>query len=259
MQPYIGITDFTARHQVEAMLEVFKTNRRPGSDRLLHVGVMMSYKTLHGFPSSWSKMFPPKEHIADIFSAKDDALYHCLHYADYDSQPELANSLTQAIAYGGYGLNAIQLDMVWPDPKEIEAAIAVSRKPVEVILQVGEEALAHAENDPLILVDTLEQYEGIVHRVLIDKSGGQGRGMDAESLAPFVQIVIESFPGWGIGVAGGLGPNTMSLATPLAKHHADVLSIDAQGRLRPSGNAKEEPIHWDLAAEYLCEGLAMFP
>jgi hypothetical protein len=259
MQTYIGITDFLARYQVETMLDVLKATRQSGSDRLLHVGVMMSHKTLHGLPSSWSKAFPPKEQIADIFSAKDDALYHCLHYTDYDNQPELANSLTQAIAYGGLGLDAIQLDMIWPEPKEIKAAVAVSRKPIEVILQVGEKSLAQVENDPLALVQWLEPYEGVIHRVLLDKSGGKGLGMDASGLIPFVQVVSESFPEWGIGVAGGLGPETMSLAEPLAQHYGDILSIDAQGCLRPSGNAKEEPIHWDLAAEYLYEGLTMFP
>ena len=73
--------------------------------------------------------------------------------------------------------------------------------------------------------------------------------MDATELLSFARIISATFPEIGIGVAGGLGPDTIQLVKPLAEEFWD-LSIDAQGRLRPSGNALD-PINWDMAARYI--------
>ena len=62
--PYISITDFTHADQVRRMLGVLNAEC---TDRLLGVGVMMSYKTLNGLETKWSKAFPPKEKIREIF------------------------------------------------------------------------------------------------------------------------------------------------------------------------------------------------
>lgn len=252
MHPYIGITDFTNFEQVRNMLRVFTTHLPAGSTRKLHVGVMMSYKTLHGIPSKWQNVFPPKENISDIFSSFET--YNCLHYADYDNQPDLWKSLTDAIVWSG-GLNALQLDMIWPDPAQIANGVHASRRHPEVILQIGKNALEEADNDPKTVVEKLEDYEGVIHRVLLDKSMGKGLSMDADGLLPFAQAIRDRFPKLGIGAAGGLGPETIQLVEPLARAFPD-LSIDAQSRLRPSGNALD-PIDWNMAGAYLIKALQL--
>lgn len=251
--PYIGITDFTAFWQVKDMLETFKTHLPPGSLRKLHVGVMMSYKTLHDIASRWQKAFPQKEAIADIFSS--DEAYNCLHFADYNNMPELWESLAQAISYGGICIDAVQLDMIWPDPGQVMEGVHVSRKHIEVILQIGRKALHEVRNNPQALVEKLANYEGVIHRVLLDKSGGEGRGMNANELLPFARAIRENFPTLGIVVAGGLGPETMHLVEPIIKEFPDV-SIDAQGRLRPSENALD-PVDWNMAGTYLVKALEL--
>lgn len=253
MNPYIGITDFTTFGQVQDMLGVFAAHLPSGSQRKLHVGVMMSYKTLHGIPSKWQNAFPPKENIADIFSS--DKVYNCLHYADYDDNPDLWKSLTDAIGYSG-GLNALQLDMIWPEPAEIANGVHASRRHPEVILQIGKNALEEADNDPEVVVQKLEDYEDVIHRVLLDKSMGRGLGMDAHGLIPFARAIRDRFPKLGIVVAGGLGPETIELVEPFATAFPDV-SIDAHGRLRPSGNALH-PIDWNMAETYLIKALQLF-
>lgn len=252
--PYIGITDFMNLRQVLAMLDVFKKNLPEGSKRKLHVGVMMSYKTLHSIASRWQNAFPPKESIADIFMSAET--YNCLHIADYDGMPGLGReTLVPALYYAGELVHAVQLDMVWPDPSEIALGVHSSRKNVEVILQVGRKALAVVKNDPQLLVEKLRSYDGVVNRVLLDKSGGEGRGMDAKGLLLFARAIKEHFPGLGLVVAGGLGPTTMHLVEPLIKEFPDV-SIDAQGRLRPSGNALD-PVDWNMAGGYLVRALEL--
>ena len=249
MNPYMGITDFTNFEQVQEMSTVFSAHRPQESNRVLHVGVMMSHKTLHGIPSKWQNAFPPKEKIASIFSS--DEVYNCLHYADYDNNPDLWKSLATAISYGGIGIHALQLDMIWPNPSEVANGVHTSRKQIEVILQIGKNALEEVGNDPQRVVERLGDYEGVIHRVLLDKSMGKGLGMDADGLIPFARAIRESFPTLGIGAAGGLGPETIQLVEPLVAVFPD-LSIDAQGRLRPSGNALD-PIDWSMARDYLAK------
>jgi len=254
--PYIGITDFTSFQQVQAMLEAFKAHQRKHHKwpRELHVGVMMSYKTLHGIPTKWQHAFPPKESIRSIFSS-DDA-YNCLHYADYSiTDPDLPRSLSLALECCGIGIRAIQLDMLWPDPGQVWDGVDRSRKRLEIILQVGRRALEEVRNDPQRLVEKLEDYRDVIHRVLLDKSGGEGRGMNADELLPFARAISEHFPRFGLVVAGGLGPETMHLVEPIVAEFPDV-SIDAQGKLRPSGNALD-PIDWHMAKAYLVKALEL--
>lgn len=253
MDPYIGITDFTKFVQVEAMLEVFKKYLRPGSQRKLHVGVMMSYKTLNGIPSKWSGIFPDKNQIREIFSSLET--YNCIHYVDYDGYPEAWKSISQAITHGGIHIHAVQLDMVWPEPGQIANAIHTSRKRVEVILKLGKYALDDADNDPQQIVKKLEDYEGVIHRVLLEKGMGQSKGMDAAELLLFAKAIREAFPSLGIGVAGGLGPKTLHHVKPFIEVIPN-LSIDAQGQLRPSGSI-QEPIDWSMAGSYLQQALQL--
>lgn len=255
MNPYIGITDFTSFEQVTKMLELFRRHKPSGSQRVLHIGVMMSFKTLNGIETRWSKAFPLKETIADIFRPNDDDVYYCLHYADYDHDTKFTD-LAQGLEYAGPFVHAIQLDMPWPDPRVVANGVHVSRKQIEVILQVGKNAIEEVNNDPAEVVRRLEDYEGVIHRVLLDKSMGRGLGMDANGLIPFARAIRESFPTLGIGAAGGLGPETIQLVAPLVAVFSD-LSIDAQGRLRPSGSALDL-IDWDMAGNYLVKAHQLF-
>ena len=92
--------------------------------------------------------------------------------------------------------------------------------------------------------------------MLLDKSMGRGLGMDAVGLIPFAQAIRGRFPDLGLVAGGGLGPDSIGLVKPLVKEFPD-LSIDAQGKLRPSGNALD-PIDWDMAGAYLVNACQLF-
>ena len=249
--PYIGITDFTTAEQVRAMLEVVKSGRRVGSSRELHVGAMMSHHTLHGIPEDRTKYYPQKEMISKIFY--DFNNYNCIHYVDYRRwSEELWRDLLEVIRHGGIGIRALQLDMLWPDPSEIHKAVHASRKQIDVILQVGTYALqdiASVEE----LVTRLEEYEPVINRVLLDQSMGKGVSMNPDYLLPFLRAISKRFPNLGLVVAGGLGPDTMDLVIPIAREFPNV-SVDAQGKLRPSGNWTD-PVDWEMAKAYLNRAL----
>ena len=85
---------------------------------------------------------------------------------------------------------------------------------------------------------------------------GKGLGMDAMGLRFFAWAVRERFPLLGIAAAGGLGPDTLNLVEPLVREFLNI-SIDAQGKLRPSGSALD-PIDWKMAAKYIVRAVWMF-
>ncbi len=252
--PYIGVTDFTNFEQVTKMLEVFRRHRSSGSQRMLHVGVMMSFKTLNGIETKWSKAFPPKDKITDIFRPNDDDVYYCLHYADYLHDTKFTD-LARGLEYAGPFVHALQLDMPWPDPEVVASGVNKSHKQIEVILQVGKRSIEEANDRPEEVVRRLEEYVGVIHRVLLDTSMGRGLGMNAVALLPFARAIRDRFPYIGLVAAGGLGPDSINLVEPLVKEFPD-LSIDAQGKLRPSGNALD-PIDWDMAGAYLIKALEL--
>ena len=252
MRPYFGITDFTSIEEVRAM-EVVMRAYRPTPDHMLHVGVMMSRKSLHGEPTRWAAAWLKNEAIKDVLS--DDRVYNCLHYADFAEEQDahLALSLAKAMSYGGPKLHGLQLDMVWPYPPDVIRAKAIARKVIdispEIILQLGGKALDRMHNDPVMVTGMLAEYGEGIDRVLLDRSGGMGVPLDASALLPFCEEIMLRLPRLGITVAGGLSAETMHLMGPIWKEFPNI-SIDAQGALRPSRNAMD-PIDWGLAEAYL--------
>ncbi len=254
--PYIGITDFMTHKQSATMLSTFQAMTEETVPHKLMVGVMMSYKTLNHLETKWSTVFPKAEEVKDIFIAHPLA-FNTLHYADY-TNTDVPTSLAKAIFYGGKNLNALQLDMVWPSPQDIEEAFNlladVGRVPV--ILQVGTKAMEQAGDKVAHVISRLVDYADIIDGVLFDKSMGQGKPMNPEVLMPYVEAVYKYIPGMRVSVAGGLGPTTTQIVEPLISKFPDI-SIDAQGRLRPSGSALD-PIDWSMAEEYLQKAVGLF-
>ncbi len=260
MEPYIGITDFDSGERSKEIADFFQETQErldPDVERQLMVGVMMSYKTLHDLPTKWASVWPRKEEVAGIFRFHPKVL-NTLHYADYDGMTMLED-LQRVVELGGAYIEALQLDMIWPDPDMVFRLKRIYRTRIDIILQVGGKALDAKGNDPEIVGDAIAEYvemDNCISGVLLDKSMGQGRGMDAEALAPFAAKIDSAFPGLVLGVAGGLGPGTMQLAEPLARSFREV-AIDAQGQLRDSGSSLD-PINWDRAKVYLTRALEMF-
>lgn len=260
--PYIGITDFTSHDQVADMLKVFRRYKRPGSRRMLQVGVMMNYYTLNELPSKNTSAFPAKETIGSIFdpSAAADDLYYCLHYVDHDGRSSICD-LVRAVGYARPAVNAVQLDMTWPDPAMVSAIVHISKNAMscrsEIILQIGHGAVEEIDHDEREMVRRLKSYGNSVQRVLFDTRVGEGLLLDPGLIFHYAYRVQSECPHVGIGVAGGLGPHTIHLVAPLLKTFPD-LSIDAQSRLRPSGSTLD-PIDWGLAEAYLIHALHMLP
>lgn len=253
LAPYIGITDFTSAGQVRRMANAFRRCGGPALRRKLAVGVMMSRKTLLELPTKWADVFPAKETIKDIFTDDPDVL-NVLHYADYDDESQEQEFDFAAELAGGH-LHALQLDMPWPEPTAVEIFRWYYPK-TAVILQVGANAMDACNNDPDAVAGRITEYGDTIDAVLLDKSMGRGLGMDAAALLPFADTIATRHPRLALAAAGGLGPDTLHLIKPFLTPFPAV-SIDAQSKLRPSGNAMD-PVDWDMAELYVERAVAMF-
>ncbi len=251
--PWVGITDFATPQQAQMMADYYLGEMfvHKMHERSFMVGVMMSYKTLHELPTKWENAWVRKEELNKVFLSYRHVL-NTLHYADFDGL-STEEDLIVAAMYGGCNLDAIQFDMIWPAPSLLESLR--KRFPgLFFILQVNAHAFEMVNNSPGELVARLGEYDGVLNGVLLDKSMGKGLGLDAGYLHPFVAAVVERVPRLTVGVAGGLGPDTLKLLEPL-REFFPILAIDAQGRLRKSGNSLD-PIDWDLGKTYISRALS---
>lgn len=263
---YIMISDFSSREQVLKMWDVCHPNYRMyHNSHKLGVGVMMTWKTLNDQPTKWANVFPKKEAIADIFLSHRDPwriernVFNVLHYADYEDHPILEN-LEKAFRWCGENLDGLQLDMIWPDPNKVQE-FHWRHPRIKIILQVNANALDAVGNDPKKLVERLKNYNDSIAYALLDKSMGRGLGMDAEALLPFATAIEKAnkeghLHYLGIAAAGGLGPDTLHLAGPLIAKFPGI-SLDAQSKLRPSGNALD-PLDLNFCTRYLEEAAKHF-
>lgn len=258
MQPYIGITDFTSIDQVRKFLkireEARETNPRNNFPQLA-VGVMATRHTLAEIESEFIDVFPTPQEISQIFRMRHAGILNVLHYADYRDIIPFDDVLT-AIETGGQLLHAIQLDMTWPNSSHISRIRRFFPR-LDIIIQIGRRAFELVSFDPTKLVKTVDQYpESSRVRFLLDLSMGEGKPLSSKVLLPFIHLLKEKWPLIKLGVAGGLGPETVHLAEDIVQCYSDI-GIDAQGQLRRSGNFRD-PINWDRAETYFRKALAMY-
>lgn len=225
-------------------MEVLRSTFKPFWTPRLGIGVMMSYKTLNGIETKWSEAFPANSSIRNIWVDDPDA-YNVLHYADYANNPLLPN-LEKAMVFAE-GCDAIQLDMVWPNPHDL-LDFRSSYPDTKIIIQVNSKALERCWGNREV-AGYLQMYGDTIDVALLDMSMGSGRSMDPLLLQELAEQIIETCPHLSIAAAGGLGPETLHLADPLFVTEP-ALSIDAQSKLRPSGNALD-PLDTGYCERYL--------
>lgn len=245
--PYIGVTDFTTHDQVFQALEVIpkETNRR------LHVGHMMSYKTYHGIPTQmgWEHMWLRGEELQALFQPHPK-VFNVLHFADYSQQPCLteAADLISACKEAGPNLQGLQLDMLWPRRSLVEQ-VKSEFPDLEIILQLGKVALTQLEESRGFIDLEIMRYANSVDYFLIDWGMGKGEPIDTEIVSSYVEIACELISQKRVAIAGGLGPSTYNVLQQFLEKYPS-LSCDAQGQMRSTGKATD-PIEMDRVCAYI--------
>lgn len=228
MKPYIGATGFTSVEQIAfAMSSVLG---REIDDYLLMIGILVSHKTLRGEKNKWPKRYPLVEELPNLM-LKSDRLLNLIHYNTHTQA--FVPELEQLINMSGPNLHGFQLNICWPDPKELER-FRNNGNAQSIVLQIGGNAFRQINHSPKQLAEKLEnEYVHLIDYVLLDPSGGFGQAMDINKADQYLDELY-----WRqlnehlvFGVAGGLSGYNIHELDPLIMKY-DQLCVDAEGRLR---------------------------
>lgn len=220
---YIGVTGFMSRAEVNEALAMVPQR----STRRLMVGVLMNSKTLAGQQNKRSGRYPKKGVVADIF-VNDPRTLNLIHY-NTDYPETLLTQLVKITKLASPHIDGFQLNMAWPPISQLEDYWHAYPEKF-LLLQVGDEAMTQVESMERF-TELIGAYLPMIDAILIDPSGGKGKPLDAVKGADYLRAVREYYPTLGIGIAGGLGPETLHLLNPLVKKFPE-LSIDAESLLR---------------------------
>lgn len=251
MNSYIGVTGFSKPEEVSAALQAFPNN----GVRKLMIGVLTTYKSLRGIPMKpkWAKQMPDPSAIAGLFP-DDERVVNLVHFSTEEGQESsvLADML-KIHDLAGPNFHGFQLNVAWPQINQMDDYRRAMGWNHRIVLQLGQRAVEAVGGTAQGVVDMLYHYAGVVDDVLLDPSGGLGKPFDTERARELLSAIAEQ--GWdiGLGVAGGLGPDSLNLVKPLIKEFPN-LSIDAQGRLRNAENDLDP----NLVSTYLTKALLLF-
>ena len=248
--PYIGITGVMGRSQA-IFISASALNLMPGSGRQIMMGVLASSKTLAGQSNKYPHLYPPMKNLPEIF-ASDPRFLNLIHYST-DTPLLLREEIFKIIRLfkeRKNGLNGFQLNIPWPSISHLEDIKNAFPK-LKFVLQIGPEAFEKAGHSPKKVRDMASDYMPFVDYFLLDKSAGFNKPLDAEALRPYLRELSDLFI-IGLGIAGGLGPDTLHLAEPLIQEFPD-LSIDAQSALQ-TNNA----LNANRSVEYIRQALKMY-
>ena len=216
-----------SRAEVDAAIAAFPA----ACGRDLMVGVLASQKTLYGAGNSKPRRYPMPDKIAGIFPSdpfRKLPVVNLVHYAG-----GVATDLLDLDRVAGDRCHGFQFNGEWPAPaalKRLIEARASRDATTRLVLQLGPAILA---NNDLIAnaARALRAYQGLATDVLLDASGGAGKGMDLFH-AGWAAQEIGGRNGYAFkfGLAGGLDADSITEA--VAMHLAEGFSCDAEGRLR---------------------------
>ncbi len=222
--PYIGVTGFMQRGEVDAVLQSVPEEAK----RWLMIGVLVSSKTLDGVPNKWPGRYPSVDTIAGIFH-EHPAAFNLVHFST-DTPERLLEQMVRITELGGEHFHGFQLNMKWPDSGIIRR-YKDEFPDKAIVLQCGHSALKAVGFNPSRLSAAVRNYEGICDYVLIDLSGGLGKPLDVYDSARYLAYLNVDIS-MNLGIAGGLNADTLTeLFVPIARAFPNI-SIDAEGKLR---------------------------
>jgi hypothetical protein len=258
---YIGITDFENYEQVQRILEFFTKLVGTSNARKLMVGLMMNYQTLHKLDTVWANSWPTREKIGEMFRPHPKA-FNTLHYADYKQGRTTAKDLAMAIEFADShkGLDALQLDMPWPNPDVIINGVQNfirSGRSLPVVIMLGSTAAMRCEYDMNRTIERIGDYKDIVDYVLVDFSAGKGIPMDVDLTRKYLRALVDTYGNkFSYTIAGGFGAGQMHIPQPLLVEFPG-LNCDAQGRMHIDNDPKK-PSDPEKQEAYLVDAVRVF-
>ncbi len=227
--PYIGITGFMNRKEVEEVMSVIPE----GAVHKFMVGVLASPKTISGAGNKWVGRYPLAEKIGGIFP-EDKRAFNLIHYGDgLKSSEGLGKTLISVREqFGGPNMHGYQLNMAWPKGQEI-AEFKEKYPEMQIVLQAGRWALEDSTESALSLMKRFrETYpNGEVDYLILDISGGLGVPLSPSLMVTNLKIMQAAALDVSYTAAGGLHKGNLHLINPIVEICPDI-SLDAEGALR---------------------------
>lgn len=241
---YIGITGFMNKNEVKSMLTLIPEK----SEVMLMVGVLASSKTLNNQKSTkYFGRYPRLKDIKDIFINNENMLKLIHFNSKSNNHQDYLDELYLITESVGKNFDGFQLNNKWPNHKIITE---YKRKyPNKVfVLQVGGRAYKAVQCSPELMTEKVSTYSNLVDYVLVDPSGGKGIAFNVEEIKKCLNSLNKINKPFRVGVAGGLGPETVeNLLNPLIKNYPGIC-IDAEGQLR---NKVDDSLDIDKCKKYL--------
>ena len=250
-RPYIGVSGIMHHDEALATIAAWRdawaaVGREPTHDLML--GVLVSTKTLAGIPNKYPLRYPPADRIAGIFPDAPGVL-NLLHLAL--DLPDIWNPRIEMAAVKAMGprCHGMQINIATPtDPCDcggfsallqgarLDLTQKVRGQAPRLVFQVrpGDRTAERIAADACCYAGRDDGPIPGLTDVLIDGSGGTGRGLDVDRCEEIVAEIRSrtaklGYGPSGIGIAGGLSAETVGAVGEFLRHGA---SIDAEGRLR---------------------------
>ncbi|MDO8555879.1 MAG: hypothetical protein Q7R96_01755 [Nanoarchaeota archaeon] len=229
-KPYVGVTGITSEDEARQVQEFFfHAGYDDKSTHMPMIGILASYKTLH--EQSENKRYPTIHNVPKILRQIDNKIFRVVHY----HTREHATLYDQVEMFGEFHdhslLDGLQLNVVWPFPKEVER-IKSSFPGLRLVLWINETMMGTGV--PAEVLVRLREYRGFVDYFLLDPSGGHSKEFRIADVAEWYLDIDSSLP-WSIGgIAGGFSAGNVEekvrdFSLSLGRNS---FSIDAEGLLR---------------------------
>jgi phosphoribosylanthranilate isomerase len=222
-KPSIGIAGVTTGEQAQRLLKYAEGMGWPHG-RKVAIGALTSYKALaFGSPANTQRYVMPSE-LNEVF------IVHGLAFNQVHFNSNAAGLFAQlsSILKPSTYCDGVQLNVPWPRIDQLQRLR--ERIYVHVTLQISRRAFAMAGGTVSGLISQLSEYAGVVDRVLIDPSGGEGRPLGRKTVDLIRELVRSELP-FQWGVAGGLKAENVHELSPLLEVYPG-LSWDAESGLR---------------------------
>lgn len=262
MKPYIGITGFKTAQEVKALNSAFERTAE------------INYTPMYGFISSTKRMKSPNEQgsespalgeLAALLEEVPENALPALHY--FTEQKNTVAAEVECVRRNydpKLKLKAVQLNLTWPDPKQVEL---IRMMGLEVILQLPRTATEGKTAGEIAA--RAKEYNGLANYILVDPSGGLGIDFEPRRAAEIMHAVSKEIDA-AVGVAGGLSPENVFervvTMRDLLKNEFSIdatsklmtgFCIDAQGKLRRKNDSVNE-LDIEKAEKYVRNAVIAF-
>jgi hypothetical protein len=222
LRPYVGVNGVTSSAQVAALLEEVPT----GANRLLSVGILANRWTVAEAKEMRPADYPRSRDIPGI-AVQNPRILNLIHYTSPDR--DLYSSLHSLTERFGERINGFQINVRWPRIVELVEYRQTHPLPF-LVLRLDRDTLESIREAPADFKKKLRNYVRFIDAILLDWGGPENNLLDPTRALPCLRIVMQqivgSDPAIGIGVAGGLGPDTLDVLHRLIEIYPE-LSIDA--------------------------------